>query len=536
MAIDYSKQFSPRRGSATTMATTKKDIVLAAGELFIEYPDTGVGTGAIKIKIGDGTTDYESLPYALTNDASASIVSFSADTSTTVAEALAEVVSGEELSTIVPALKQAINLLNGEAIKQIVFDGITVNPTNNVATFASPNYSLSGEQASGQGIVELSVETGHGKTGSAFYVTSKDSTLKIENNEGGVAGFSIAANPTGAISNIYSTNLTASKAAATDANGKLVASSVTATELGYLSGTTAAVQTQLNGKQATITGAASSITSSDLTASKALVSDAEGKVAVSSVTATELGYVSGTTAAIQTQINGKSDSNHNHNLDDLNGQLDVTKLWGGATSAKIDIDLIPHGAIENLYIATNEAAIRALTADDVQNGDVVKNQATGVMYFVAHDDQLPIGSEAPLETAFEPFVAGSVEWSAIANKPASVTAAFVGATSATAGSMGLVPAPSTGDEAKYLAGDGTWTSLPTAFGGATSAADGSLGFVPAPVAGDEEKYLCGDGTWVDIAVATTAHKGFMSAQDKTDHDDMVTYFATTAAFDFGDEG
>lgn len=57
--------------------------------------------------------------------------------------------------------------------------------------------------------------------------------------------------------------------------------------------------------QQTITGAASTITSSNLTTSRALVSDSSGKVAVSSVTATELGYLSGVTSAVQTQLNGK---------------------------------------------------------------------------------------------------------------------------------------------------------------------------------------------------------------------------------------
>jgi hypothetical protein len=59
------------------------------------------------------------------------------------------------------------------------------------------------------------------------------------------------------------------------------------------------------GAQATITGAATTITTSDLTASRALASDGSGKVAVSAVTATELGHVSGVTSAIQTQIDGK---------------------------------------------------------------------------------------------------------------------------------------------------------------------------------------------------------------------------------------
>lgn len=66
------------------------------------------------------------------------------------------------------------------------------------------------------------------------------------------------------------------------------------------------IDTALSGKQATITGAATTITSSNLTASRVLISNSNGKVAVSSVTSTELGYLSGVTGAIQTQINGKS--------------------------------------------------------------------------------------------------------------------------------------------------------------------------------------------------------------------------------------
>lgn len=58
-------------------------------------------------------------------------------------------------------------------------------------------------------------------------------------------------------------------------------------------------------KQASITGGASTITSSNLTTSRALISNSSGKVAVSDVTSTELGYLDGVTSAIQTQLNGK---------------------------------------------------------------------------------------------------------------------------------------------------------------------------------------------------------------------------------------
>ena len=61
----------------------------------------------------------------------------------------------------------------------------------------------------------------------------------------------------------------------------------------------------LSTKQDTITGAASTITTSNLTASRALVSDGSGKVATNAVTSTEMGYLSGVTSAIQTQLNAK---------------------------------------------------------------------------------------------------------------------------------------------------------------------------------------------------------------------------------------
>lgn len=76
----------------------------------------------------------------------------------------------------------------------------------------------------------------------------------------------------------------------------------TVTELNYTDGVTSGIQTQLNAKQATITGAATTIDTEDLTASRALQSSATGKVEVSAVTATELSYLSGVTSAIQTQI------------------------------------------------------------------------------------------------------------------------------------------------------------------------------------------------------------------------------------------
>jgi len=78
------------------------------------------------------------------------------------------------------------------------------------------------------------------------------------------------------------------------------------TELNYVDGVTSAIQTQLNAKQATITGAATTVASSNLTASRAVVSDANGKISTSAVTSTELGYLDGVTSSVQTQLGTKA--------------------------------------------------------------------------------------------------------------------------------------------------------------------------------------------------------------------------------------
>ena len=85
----------------------------------------------------------------------------------------------------------------------------------------------------------------------------------------------------------------------------------TTTEINYVDGVTSNVQTQLDSKQATITGAATTIDDTDLTASRALVSNGSGKVEVSAVTSTELGYLDGVTSAVQTQLDSKLSSSGN---------------------------------------------------------------------------------------------------------------------------------------------------------------------------------------------------------------------------------
>ena len=106
------------------------------------------------------------------------------------------------------------------------------------------------------------------------------------------------------------TNAKVATAAAIDAT-KIGGGAVSNLEFSYLDGVTSAIQTQIDAKQATITGAATTVVTSDLTASRAAISNSSGKIAVSTVTDTELGYVSGVTSAIQTQLGTKLTASNN---------------------------------------------------------------------------------------------------------------------------------------------------------------------------------------------------------------------------------
>lgn len=116
---------------------------------------------------------------------------------------------------------------------------------------------------------------------------------------------------------MITTPLTASRALATGASNELAVSATTATELGYVSGVTSAIQTQFGTKKSIATGNAFKFETTDtsgnlqettVTASRAVVTDSNGLPTAATTTATEIGYVNGVTSAIQTQINTKAPS------------------------------------------------------------------------------------------------------------------------------------------------------------------------------------------------------------------------------------
>jgi hypothetical protein len=95
--------------------------------------------------------------------------------------------------------------------------------------------------------------------------------------------------------------------------------------------------------QAVITGAATTITGSNLTVSRALVSDASGKVVVSAVTAAELAFVSGLTSALQAQIDAKLGSGAQ--------AADSLKIGGKKLTVGTTAPVSP--AVGDLWVDTN---------------------------------------------------------------------------------------------------------------------------------------------------------------------------------------
>lgn len=103
-----------------------------------------------------------------------------------------------------------------------------------------------------------------------------------------------------------------------------------AVQSGYLSNTD---WSTFNNKQPTITGAASTITTANLTANRAVISNGSGKVDVSAVTDTELGYLSGVSSAVQTQINAKA--NQTPFVQTIVNLLDAATIAVNAASGNI---------------------------------------------------------------------------------------------------------------------------------------------------------------------------------------------------------
>ena len=137
------------------------------------------------------------------------------------------------------------------------------------------------------------------------------------------------------------------------------------------------VQTALTSKQDTVVGGASTITADNLTANRALVSNSSGKVAVSSVTSTELGYLDGVTSNVQTQLDKKLEKAPVTSVNNKTGAVQLNATDVGALPGTT---IIPSKTSQ----LTNDSGF--ITIGDVPDAPVTSvNGKTGAVALNAND-------------------------------------------------------------------------------------------------------------------------------------------------------
>jgi hypothetical protein len=202
-------------------------------------------------------------------------------------------------------------------------------------------------------------------------------------------------------------------------------------------GTSISAATAGTDYQVPISGGASTITASDLTASRALISNSSGKVAVSTATDTELGYLSGVTSAIQTQINGKAGTTTantftNNQIISVNSSSDALRITQtGAGNALVVEDSTPDStpfvvdASGRLIVGSTTALTYSNSSPNVPNLQINA-----------------LGSATAGISRFSPNSAGNSCW-------------FLKSRGATAGAFDVVASGDTLGTIGFLGADGT---------------------------------------------------------------------------------
>lgn len=154
------------------------------------------------------------------------------------------------------------------------------------------------------------------------------------------------------------TELTSSVLTITGGTGAIIGSGTTievkqanGSQSGYVSSTD---WNTFNSKQDAITGGATTILSSNLTANRVLVSDGSGKVAVSSVTSTTLGFLDAT-SSIQTQLNGKEPTLTKGNLTETTSSvLTITGGTGSVIGSGTTVQVKQANATQAGYVSSDD--------------------------------------------------------------------------------------------------------------------------------------------------------------------------------------
>ena len=213
----------------------------------------------------------------------------------------------------------------------------------------------------------LAFRAGDGDTNEILLTAANatsDKTITLPNLAGHVALFAAAATETITSTPAELNKLDGYNGSVTELNylKSLYDTGVTSTEFDYLDGVSSNIQTQLNAKQATITGGATTITSSNLTASRALVSNASGKVAVSAVTSTEIGYLDNVSSNIQTQLDGKSSAGKAMDIPQTGSNTSIG-LTHGLGTLDVNVQVYEKASGQNVFVDFVRTSISVVTVN-----------------------------------------------------------------------------------------------------------------------------------------------------------------------------
>lgn len=153
----------PRRG--TLYEWTSVNPIIESGELVVEVPDDGVGTGLSKFKIGDGVKTYKQLPYAFDGQAAASIIGGTSTESTANLISLRDDTL-EKWNTVNPVLS------TGEVVYDSTNNSLKVG--DGVTAWKSLKYIKASEEVSGD--YDFGNEDAEEVTSSALYNSVIDNT------------------------------------------------------------------------------------------------------------------------------------------------------------------------------------------------------------------------------------------------------------------------------------------------------------------------------------------------------------------------
>lgn len=136
--------------------------------------------------------------------------------------------------------------------------------------------------------------------------------------------------------------------------------------------TSGGIYTALSKKQDTITGGITSALTKNFTEGRAIISNADGKLASSSITSAELGHLSGVVSNIQTQLDGKWNSNATRTKNTVLAAPNGSD--GNATFRSLVAADIPSLAASKINAGTlagkviaNATAVSTVTAKQVRN-------------------------------------------------------------------------------------------------------------------------------------------------------------------------